>query len=79
MGEDIAYPWGNLFRGIVFDMEGMGMIDRERELENALVQANAVLEAIAKIVYSDIEPDDFMMSFGLVREVYDLKRLTDDI
>ena len=56
---------------MLFPLEG-NVTPRETELENQLIQANAILEAISRIVYSGEEPDDFMMSFALVREVWDL-------
>ncbi|MBI4773884.1 MAG: hypothetical protein HY788_06840 [Deltaproteobacteria bacterium] len=49
------------------------MSERIRELENRLVIANAQLEAIREIL-DGAEPDDFMMSFPIVRDVWDLKQ-----
>ena len=41
-----------------------------RALENNYVQLGAMLDAIEQIL-DDIEPSDFMMSFPIVRRVYD--------
>lgn len=48
---------------------------RIHDLESALVAANAQLAAIRKIL-DGYEPDDFMMSFPIVRDVWDLMNET---
>lgn len=44
-----------------------------RDLKNELTQSNAVLEAINQILDGG-EPSDFMLSFPMVRKVWDLKQ-----
>ena len=46
-------------------------MSKERELENALIQSNAMLEAIENILDGK-EVSDFMLSFSIVRRVDDL-------
>lgn len=42
------------------------------EKENQIVECRAIIESIALLVTRGIEPSDFMMSFFLVREVWDV-------
>ena len=44
------------------------------EIKNSVVMMNCLLETIQSIIEEDnFQPDDFMMSFGPVRQVYELK------
>jgi hypothetical protein len=47
-------------------------------LENDLVMTNSILESIEDILNGK-EPSDFMLSFGIVRDVFDLKWQSDGL
>jgi hypothetical protein len=56
--------------------EGEGDMNEEErvieELRRSLAERNAIIEAIEEIIYDENKPSDFMLSFRIVRDVWNI-------